>query len=351
MSKLPTRILVTGSAGYIGSHAALRLVEDGCEVVGLDDFTRGNRGAVDAINRVAEGAEGSYTFVEGSIGDRDRVESLLREHRIELVMHFAALAYVGESVHEPLRYYDINTGGAISLLRAVEAAGVNRFVFSSTCASYGEPPADRIPIREDCPQDPINPYGRSKLFIEHALRDFAATCHANDRPFAYAALRYFNVAGSDSKARIGEDHRPETHLVPICLEVAAGKRDKLVIHGDDYPTPDGTCIRDYVHVVDLIDAHVHVMRALSDGEVRKYNIGIGKGTSVLEILEACREVTGHPIPAEIGPRREGDPPELYADASRIANEIGWSADRPDVRTAVEDAWRWMQNNPDGYPRD
>lgn len=350
MSTLPTRILVTGSAGYIGSHAVIRLLEDGCHVVGLDDFTRGNPGAVEAVSRFAEGSEGSYTFVEGSIGDQPLVESLLRDHKIDLVMHFAALAYVGESVHEPLRYYDTNTGGAISLLRAVDAAGVNRFVFSSTCATYGEPPADRIPIREDCPQSPINPYGRSKLFIEHALRDYKAACNANDRPFAYAALRYFNVVGSDPKVRVGEDHRPETHLVPICLEVAAGKRKELVVHGDDYPTPDGTCLRDYVHVVDLADAHVHVMRALVDGDERHYNIGIGQGTSVLQILEACREVTGHEIPARMGPRREGDPPELYANPSRIKDELGWTASRTDVRTAVEDAWRWMQANPDGYPR-
>jgi len=343
MAVHPSRILVTGSAGYIGSHAALRLAEDGHQVVGFDDLSRGHRGTVAPIS-----AAGAYTFIEGSIADTDLLESVLRDHEIDLVMHFAALAYVGESVTDPLTYYRVNTGGAISLIDAIDRAGVQRLVFSSTCATYGEPPADRIPISETCPQDPINPYGRSKLMVEHVLRDYTAACMRSDKPFSHAALRYFNVAGSDPAARIGEDHRPETHLIPICLEVAAGKREKLVIHGDDYDTPDGTCIRDYVHVVDLVDAHVSVMSMLEGHRQLHFNVGIGNGVSVREILEACREVTGHPIPAEAGPRREGDPPVLFAEARKIHQELGWSATRTEVRNAIEDAWTWMQANPDGY---
>lgn len=343
MATAPTRILVTGSAGYIGSHAALRLVEDGASVVGLDDLSRGHR---ETAARIANA--GDYTFVEGSIAQQDLVESILREHQIDLVMHFAALAYVGESVTEPLKYYNVNVGGAASLLQAVANVGVERFVFSSTCATYGEPDQELIPIREDCPQHPINPYGQSKLMVERILKDYSEACTRMQRPFAYAALRYFNVAGSDPEGRIGEDHRPETHLIPICLEVAAGKREKLVIYGEDYPTPDGTCIRDYVHVVDLVDAHVNVMRTLEGNVQRHFNVGIGNGVSVREILDTCREVTGHPIPAETGPRREGDPPELYANAGRIHEELGWTATRTDVRTSIEDAWNWMQANPNGY---
>ena len=344
------RILVTGSAGYIGSHAAMRLIEDGHHVVGLDDLSRGNRGASDVLTTIAKASAGSYSFVEGSIGDTALVESMLREHRIELVMHFAALAYVGESVTEPLRYYQVNVGGATSLLQAIAAAGVERLVFSSTCATYGEPTSDRIPIDETCPQDPINPYGRTKLMVERILHDHTEACRRNGVPFSYAALRYFNVAGSDPQARIGEDHRPETHLIPICLEVAAGKREKLVIFGDDYATPDGTCIRDYVHVVDLVDAHVAAMSMLEGNKEHHFNVGIGSGVSVREILDACEEITQRPIAAEIGPRREGDPPELYSKPDRIRNALGWEAQRCDVREAIADAWRWMSAHPNGYRR-
>ena len=321
----------------------MRLAEDGFTVIGLDDLSRGHRGTAERIS-----ASGDYTLVEGSIADTRFVEELLREHDIDLVMHFAALAYVGESVSEPLKYYRVNVGGAASLIEAVSRVGVQRFVFSSTCATYGEPGREFIPISEDCRQEPINPYGRSKLMVEHILRDYAEACTRSGKPFSYAALRYFNVAGSDPAGRIGEDHRPETHLIPICLEVAAGKREKLMIHGDDYDTPDGTCIRDYVHVVDLVDAHVNVMHTLEGNHQHHFNVGIGNGVSVSEILEACREVTGKPIPAESGPRREGDPPKLYANATSIQKELGWSAQRPDVRTAIEDAWKWMQSNPNGY---
>ena len=341
-------MLVTGAAGYIGSHAALRLVEAGHDVIGWDDLSRGHRGAAEAVAAAATASGGTFDFVEGSIDDREGLAARMRTHGTEVVMHFAALAYVGESVEEPLRYYDNNTGGACRLLRAAADAGVGKIVFSSTCATYGEPPASRIPIAEDCPQSPINPYGRSKLMVERLLEDHAEACRRAETPFAYAALRYFNVAGSDPEGRVGEDHRPETHLIPICLEVAAGRRESLSIFGEDYETPDGTCIRDYVHVVDLVDAHLAVMDALVAGDRRHYNIGIGHGWSVREVLEACRRVTGHEIPATVAPRRAGDPPTLYADASRIRSDLGWSPRFTNLDETVATAWRWMQANPNGY---
>ena len=348
MTPPPTRILVTGGAGYIGSHACLRLLEAGLDVVGLDDLSRGHRGAFEAISAAAADLPGSFSPIEASISDRSTCEAALGDHRIELVMHFAALTYVGESVEEPLRYYDNNTGGAISLLQAMNSTGVNRFIFSSTCATYGEPSTDRIPIAEDCPQAPINPYGHSKHMVERVLFDHAYARRAADPAFAFAALRYFNVAGSDPKIRIGEDHRPETHLIPICLEVAAGRREALVIHGDDYPTDDGTCIRDYVHVCDLIDAHIAVMNGLAPGDARALNVGLGHGWSVREVLEACRKITGHPIPERPGPRRPGDPPRLFADSSRIKGEFGWAPHFTELEETVATAWAWMKARPNGY---
>ena len=344
----PQRILVTGGAGYIGSHACLRLVETGHAVVGLDDFSRGHAGAFRAITAAADDLPGSFTSVEASIGDRRTCADILRAHKIDLVMHFAALAYVGESVEQPLRYYDNNTGGAISLLEAMMDAGVEKFVFSSTCATYGEPGAEQIPIAEDCPQAPINPYGNSKFMVEQILFDHAEACRLADRPFAFAALRYFNVAGSDPKTRIGEDHRPETHLIPICLEVAAGRREELMIFGDDYDTDDGTCIRDYVHVCDLIDAHIAVMNQLAPGDTHTLNVGLGHGWSVRQVLEACRAVTGKSIPESTSPRRAGDPPKLFANSSRIRDEFGWSPQFQDLEATVATAWAWMQANPSGY---
>ena len=347
----PQRVLVTGAAGYIGSHACLRLVENGCRVIGYDDLSRGHRGAAKALERVACDAPGEFEFVEGKIADREGLAELMRDRGIDVVMHFAAFAYVGESVQQPLRYYDNNSGGACRLLQAVEDAAVPRLVFSSTCATYGEPPEDRIPIAEDCPQHPINPYGRSKLMVERMIEDRVAAARSLDSPFAATMLRYFNVAGSDPEGRIGEDHRPETHLIPICLEVAAGRRDALTIYGDDYPTPDGTCIRDYVHVVDLVDAHLAVMNEMNDGELRRYNVGLGHGWSVREVLESCRRVTGRDIAATMGTRRPGDPPTLYADASSIGRDLGWTPRFTELDETVATAWRWMQANPTGYGDD
>jgi len=336
-------ILVTGGAGYIGSHAVLRLLEDGHAVTVIDDLSRGNRTAIDILRPL-----GDLEFVQADIGDKNTTVPLLRRRRIELVMHFAAMAYVGESVTIPLTYYRNNAAAALALIEAMHDVGVNRMVFSSTAATYGEPPPDRIPIAEDCPQQPINPYGRSKLSVEHYLFDYAHAQRLKNRDFAFVALRYFNVAGNDSKARIGEDHDPETHLIPICLDVALGKRDAITIYGTDYDTPDGTCIRDYVHVEDLIDAHITAMHALKPGDKRTYNIGIGRGYSVRQVIDACRRVSGLDFKAVEGERREGDPPSLYACADKIRDELGWQAQHQQLESTIETAWRWRQAHPHGY---
>lgn len=327
-------VLVTGGAGYIGSHAVQRLLADGHAVVVMDNLYRGHRAAVPT----------EAAFVECDLLDYDKIVATLQQNKIECVMNFAALAYVGESVDEPLSYYQNNTAGVLTLLRAMDEVGVRKMVHSSTCATYGEPPADRIPIAEDTPQAPINPYGMSKLMVEHILRDYAAA----NPDFAFAAPRYFNVAGSDPEGRIGEDHNPESHIIPVLLQAAMGMREKAYIFGDDYPTPDGTCIRDYVHVVDLVDAHVVLMNALQPGDQRFYNLGIGNGLSVRQIVDAVKKVTGVDFVVEIADRRPGDPPTLYADPRKIKNELGWEAKITDVETMVADAYRWFKDHPDGY---
>ncbi len=333
-------VLVTGGAGYIGSHAALRLLIDGHAVTIVDDLSRGNRGAVDALMPL-----GDARFVEAGLADRAGLERVLRQRSIDTVMHFAALAYVGESVQIPLQYYRANTAGALTLLEAMDACGVRKLVFSSTCATYGEPPPECIPITESCPQRPVNPYGRSKLVVEQMLRDHQA---ATGDEFAFAALRYFNVAGCDADGRLGEVHDPETHLIPICLQAALGQRDRVTIFGTDYDTPDGTCIRDYVHVEDLIDAHVMAMDALKPGRAMVYNVGIGAGVSVREVINAAHRVTGVDFAVTEGGRRPGDPPSLYADASRIRSELGWTARYTDLDEIVGTAWKWFETHPRGY---
>lgn len=348
-------VMVTGGAGYIGSHAVKRLLEDGHHVVSVDNLFRGHREAMDALMPLAKGR---LTFVPADVGDRDLMLKLLVEHRVKTVLHFAALAYVGESVQQPLRYYRANTAAALGLIEACDASwaatgggpkgGVERFVFSSTCASYGEPGRDFIPIPETCPQNPINPYGWSKLHTERMLMDYAAEATRQGKPFAVARLRYFNVAGSDRSGLIGEHHEPETHLIPVCLQVALGQRDALTIFGTDYPTPDGTCIRDYVHVEDLVDAHVTVMNALKPGDIRAYNLGIGRGYSNRQIVDAVKRVTGRNFTVKDGPRRPGDPPELYADARKIKAELGWSARITDLDEIVSTAWNWFRTHPRGY---
>lgn len=325
-------VLVTGGAGYIGSHAVKLLLAASHKVVVVDNLIRGHRQAVPP----------GIPFEELDLRQTQAITNALVHHRIDCVMHFAALAYVGESVTQPLRYYDNNTTGSLSLLAAMDAAGVRKLVFSSTCATYGEPAS--MPIVETMPQSPINPYGWSKLFVERILRDYA-----HSKPdFAFAALRYFNVAGSAPDASIGEDHDPETHIIPVLLNVALGKVPHVTVFGNDYPTPDGTCIRDYIHVQDLVNAHAMVLDRLEPGDQRFYNLGIGKGQSVQQLIDAARKVTGRPIPVKMGPRRPGDPPQLFANADKIRSEIGWTPNYTELEPIIETAWRWFVNNPNGY---
>lgn len=338
-------VMVTGGAGYIGSHAVQRLLREGHTVVAVDNLVRGH---AQALDRLQPESGGRLTFEHADTGDTVRMASLLRDHGIDTIMHFAALAYVGESVTEPLRYYEANTAAALALIGTARKCGVQRFVFSSTCATYGEPSAEHIPIAETCPQSPINPYGRSKLMVEKFLFDEAHAAKLAGEPFGFAALRYFNVAGSDQSGVLGEDHHPETHLIPVVLQAALGRREKITIFGTDYPTPDGTCIRDYVNVEDLVDAHVVVMSALQPGDTRTYNLGIGQGYSVREIIDAVRRVTGRDFTVDEGERRPGDPPELFANPSKIADELGWRASRTDLDATIASAYRWFEANPNGY---
>lgn len=323
-------VLVVGGAGYIGSHAVRALMDAGHRVSVFDNLSRGHREAVP-----------KDLFIEGELTNRDLLCQVLTDHQIDAVMHFAAFALVNESVNDPSLYYQNNVVAALSLMEAMRLAGVRKFVFSSTTATYGEP--DIIPIGESTPQQPINPYGFTKLVIEQALADYA---HAYG--FGYAALRYFNAAGAHPDGQIGEDHDPESHLIPIVLQVALGQRERITVFGDDYPTPDGTCIRDYVHVNDLADAHLKALDRIRPGEGLCLNLGTGRGTSVREIIDACRKVTGHAIPEQIGSRREGDPAELIADATKAREVLGWSPQYTDIQSIIETAWRWHQSHPRGY---
>ncbi|MEO1008835.1 MAG: UDP-glucose 4-epimerase GalE [Planctomycetota bacterium] len=334
-------ILVTGGAGYIGSHAVQRLLADGHAVVAVDNMARGNAGAVTRLRTLGGDR---FEFELADTTDRTLMEKLLREHRISAVLHFAALSLVGESVEKPLDYHRNNS--LVAILEAVRSARVPRFIFSSTCAIYGQPPG--MPVDEQAPRAPISPYGVSKLHGEQVLGDFAHAARERGSPFACAALRYFNVAGCDRGGVLGEDHTPHMHLIPIVLEVALGKRETISIFGDDYDTPDGTCIRDYIHVEDLVDAHLRVLDALRDGDRRAYNLGIGRGYSVKEVIESCRRVTGHDIPAEVAPRRPGDPPALYANPAQVQEELGWTASVQELDAIVESAWKWMHAHPAGY---
>ena len=324
------KILVTGGAGYVGSHCASRLTEAGHETWVYDNLSRGHAEAVPAGR-----------LIVGDLAEQQKLADLLREKQIDAVMHFAALALVGESVQQPHLYYANNVVGSHHLLEAMRQAGVAQIVFSSTTATYGVP--ERTPIAESTPQQPINPYGFSKLAVERMLDDYA-TAYG----LASAALRYFNAAGAAADGSNGEDHTPESHLIPLVLQVALGQREQITILGDDYPTPDGTCVRDYVHVEDLADAHLAALDRLQPGRTLKLNLGTGRGYSVREVIEACRRVTGHAIPAARAPRRPGDPPELVADC-RLAREIlGWSPRYATLESIVETAWRWHRTHPRGY---
>ena len=322
-------VLVTGGAGYIGSVIVERLLGEGARVVVLDNFAQGHRDAV------LPGA----TLIEGNLGDRPLVETVLREHAISAVIHMAAEALVSKSMADPGLFFRQNIAHGIVLLDAMVATGVRRLVFSSTAAVYGA--AGSRPLVEDDPKAPINPYGESKLAFERLLPWYHAAHGLNA-----VSLRYFNAAGASE--RLGEDHRPETHLIPLTLQVALGHRPEIAIFGDDYPTPDGTCIRDYVHVVDMARAHIEALRQADERAGRAYNLGIGRGFSVREIIEAARQVTGHPIPATVQPRRPGDPPVLVADASRANAELGWKPAWTDPVEIVRSAWQWHRAHPNGY---
>jgi UDP-arabinose 4-epimerase len=313
-------ILVTGGAGFIGSHTCKALAEAGFLPVAFDNLSTGHRDAV------------RYgPFVPGDVRDAGAVEVVLRHHRIAAVIHFAASAYVGESMANPGLYYDNNLGGMIGLIAGCHAAGVDRIVFSSSCATYGIP--DRLPIAETTPQNPINPYGRTKLICEQMLAD-----HAAAHGLRYAALRYFNAAGADPEGALSERHEPETHLIPLALRAASGHGPALQVFGTDYPTPDGTCIRDYIHVSDLARAHVLALRHLLDGgKTLRLNLGTGQGLSVRQIIAGIEAMTGRQMPVIWGPRRLGDPPALVADPSAARDRLGFVAERSDLATLLADA--------------
>lgn len=341
------RVLVTGAAGYIGSHASKRLLHDGHHVLALDDLSRGHQTPMDLLK---QSHPERFTFAHGRLGDRVKVKSLVDDHQIDTVMHFGALAYVGESVDRPLRYYQNNVAGAIAMLEALDCAEspIQRFIFSSSCATYGDPPEDLIPVPETCPQSPTSPYGRTKLHLEQILMDYADHRRAKGSPIALSMLRYFNVAGADSSGILGEDHDPETHLIPIAIQCALGQRDHISIFGTDYPTPDGTNIRDYVHVDDLVDAHLRAMERIEPGRTEAFNIGIGKGASVREVIEAVKRVSGSDFNVQEAPRRPGDAIALFADPSKIQSELGWSAQHTDLDEIVRSAYDWMKAHPKGY---
>ena len=322
--------LVTGGAGYIGSVMVEQLVEAGETVVVLDDVSRGHGEALDE----------SVPYYGGKVGDRALVERICREHGVDACVHFAALAYVGESVTEPKLYFENNVAQGLGLLDGLMAAGVGRFVFSSTCATYGEPV--RVPIDEGHPQAPVNPYGWSKLFMEKIL---SAYDHAYGLRFV--ALRYFNAAGATR--RKGEHHEPETHLIPNVLAAAAGRRPFVSVFGDSYPTPDGTCVRDYIHVTDLCTAHTLALEHLRRGGGSEFiNLGNGHGYSVMEVIETARRVTARDIEVRVEPARPGDPARLVADATKARAVLGWKTQYPDLESIVRTAWEWHEAHPEGY---
>ena len=323
-------ILVTGGAGYIGSVAVEDLREQGETVVVLDNLVYGHRQAIDS----------SIPFYEGDIGDETLIQTIFSEHEIEACMHFSAFAYVGESVEKPQIYYKNNFIQTLKLLDVLIENDVKKFIFSSTCATYGEP--QYVPIDEKHPQLPTNPYGWSKFMVERALADYDAAYNLK-----YVALRYFNACGASGGC--GEDHNPETHLIPLILFVAQGKRDSISIFGDDYPTPDGTAVRDYIHISDLSQAHLLALEYLRKGGDSEFiNLGNGSGYSVKEVVEAARKITGKKIEAKIAPRRAGDPSRLVADAAKARKVLGWNPQFPEIERIIESAWAWHSANPEGY---
>ncbi len=323
-------VLITGGAGYIGSVAVEDLIKQGETVVVIDNLVYGHRNAVNE----------SVPFYEGNIGDKELVRKILSEHRIEACMHFSAFAYVGESVEEPRKYYENNFVQTLNLLDVLIENDVRKFIFSSTCATYGEP--QYIPIDERHPQNPVNPYGMTKFMVEKVLQDYDAAYGLK-----FVSLRYFNACGASGSC--GEHHDPETHLIPLVLFAAQGRRDSISIFGDDYPTPDGTAVRDYIHISDLSQAHLLALEHLRKGGASEFiNLGNGAGYSVKQVIEAARTVTGKEIKAEIAPRRAGDPSRLVADAAKAREVLGWQPQFPEIEKIIESAWKWHEANPKGY---
>ncbi|GCL39937.1 UDP-glucose 4-epimerase [Sphaerospermopsis reniformis] len=328
MSTQNPTVLVTGGAGYIGSHAVKALLQAGYQVLILDNLVYGHRDLVEQVLQVK--------LIEGDIEDRPLLDHLFQTHKIEAVMHFSAYAYVGESVTEPDKYYRNNVVATLTLLEAMLAASIKKFVFSSTCATYGVPKF--IPITEDHPQNPINPYGATKLMVERILSDFDVAYGLKS-----VCFRYFNAAGADPSGLLGEDHNPETHLIPLVLQTALGQRQSISIFGTDYPTPDGTCIRDYIHVSDLADAHILGLEyLLKGGESNVFNLGNGNGFSVREVIAAAQEVTGINISVQECDRRPGDPPSLIGSSEKARKILGWQPIYPDIKDIVTHAWNWHQ---------
>ncbi len=325
-------VLVVGGAGYIGSHCVRQLIAAGHRPVVLDNLVYGHRAAVAP----------SVKLYDANLGDEAAVGRILREEKIEVVMHFAAYCYVGESVTDPLKYYFNNVSATLHLLHAMLDAGVKKFVFSSTCATFGVPAT--LPIHENLPQAPINPYGQTKLDVENLLKSLAVA-----HGLSFAAFRYFNAAGASEDGAIGEDHDPETHLIPVAIDVAVGKRPHIQLFGTDYPTPDGTCLRDYVHVDDLSRAHIAVFDKLSaPGAQWFFNLGTGKPTSNREVIEAVEKIVGRAVKVIESPRRPGDPPALFADSSKAKRELNWVVKFPDIESIVATAWKWHAAHPAGY---
>eukprot|EP00271_Cylindrocystis_brebissonii_P001352 TRINITY_DN11625_c0_g1_i1.p1 TRINITY_DN11625_c0_g1~~TRINITY_DN11625_c0_g1_i1.p1 ORF type:complete len:465 (-),score=71.98 TRINITY_DN11625_c0_g1_i1:1151-2545(-) len=340
-----THVLVTGGAGYIGSHASLRLLKDGFRVTIIDNLSRGNLGAVTVLKGLA--APGMLQFIKADLGDPVAVDQLFRYNKIDVVMHFAAVAYVGESMADPLKYYHNITTNTLTILEAMARHGVLRLIYSSTCATYGEP--EHMPIREDTVQNPINPYGKAKKMAEDIIKDFVRVQHVGA-----TILRYFNVIGSDPEGRLGEMPRAELRnhgrISGACFDAALGNIEGLRILGTNYHTRDGTCIRDFIHVTDLVDAHVVAMKQLLPGNLAIYNVGTGKGSSVREFVNACLRVTGKPIKVvEVLERRPGDYAEVYSDPAKILEDLGWKARYLDLEESLRMAWAWRQKNPWGYP--
>ncbi|MHC5181668.1 MAG: UDP-glucose 4-epimerase GalE [Planctomycetota bacterium] len=324
------RVLVCGGAGYIGSNMTAMLAREGYQPVVLDNLSKGHRQAIQNVQ-----------FVLGDFGDYNFILETLQKYSIEAVMHFAAFIEVGESVQEPLRYYENNVSKTRTLLAAMEKAGINKFVFSSTAAVYGMPKT--IPITEDVVKAPINPYGETKWAVERMCHFLSQTGRLN-----YAALRYFNACGAGQNGKIGEDHRPESHLIPLIIQAAMGKRDNIKIFGNDYPTEDGTCVRDYIHIEDLCKAHLLALKKLDSESEQVYNLGNGTGYSVREVIDTVRKVSGKDFNVIETDRRPGDPPVLTADATKARVELGWTTDFPELEKIVESAWKFHNDHPNGY---